>query len=721
MRHLSWGLLLLAACEYPEYYLDPRNPCKLDSRVDVVVDAPAQLAPKSRAALRLLVTESREPANGLPVRVFLKDQVVFEGKTEGGTCDVSFVVPDLPDGSVDLRIDTKDYTIKSTVLIQRDYRILLTTDKPLYQPGQKMRIRALALSSLTLLPVEKEDLVLEVEDAKGNKVFKKKLVTSEFGVAAADFQLADEVVMGDYRVSAFLGKVDSSRTIGVKRYVLPKFRVTLETDRTFYLPGEKIAGTVRAEYFFGKPVDGEAVVKILALDAEVREVAKVSGKVVDGRMAFEIPLDSYFVGVPLNHGMANVLLAAQVTDTAGHAEKAASPVPVAKDALQITAVPESGRIVPGVVNRIYVATYTPDGQPAPSEIGISIKDMHGIAKTDEGGIAIVEYDAPQEKARDDYDDRSTLPVTITATDRSGRRSKRIVSLGSGEGGLLLRPSRTLYVTGTTMDLEIFTTVRRGVAFVDLVRAGQTMHSVTVPIADGRATHAIDLPGDVFGAVQVRAWCVMPNGDILRDSRLVYVQAADDLAIDVIPSKDVYEPGEDATIRFHVKDKKGPVRAALGVSIVDEAVYALQDMRPGLEKVYFTLQEELLEPKYGIKPLPETIERKLDALALMIFAEAEADAGQGTVAVRSVVNTLEQRQRVMAPRLNRWHRAFEQFIVENKVEYEKDGKWLRGFLEQVSPYVLQRDRRDAWGRLVTIEMLESLDSRFTVAYWKGRTK
>lgn len=716
MRHMSWGLFILAGCGWPEYYLDPQNPCNLNSRIDVVVDAPAQLAPKSRAGLRVLVTESRRPANGLPIRVRLQDRVVFEGKTEAGTCDVSFVVPDLPEGSCDLRIETKDYAIRSTVSIQRDYRILLTSDKPLYQPGQKMRLRALALSSLTLRPVENEDLVFEVEDAKGNKVFKKKAGTSEFGVAAADFQLADEVGMGEYKVSASLGKVTSSRTVGVKRYVLPKFRVSLETDRSFYLPGEKVAGTVRAEYFFGKPVDGEAVVKILAMDAEVREIAKVSGKIEDGRMSFEIPLDAYFVGLPLNHGMANVLLAAQVTDGAGHAEKAAAPVPVAKEALQITAVPESGRIVPGVVNRIYVATYTPDGQAAASDIEVAIGDWRGSAKTDDGGIAIVDFEAPPQ----DYP--STLPAAVSATDRAGRRAKRIVNLSSGEGGLLLRPSRSLYVTGTTMDVEIVSTVRRGVAFVDLIRAGQTMHSVTVPIADGRAEHAIDLPGDVFGAIQVRAWCVMPNGDILRDSRLVYVQAADDLAIDVLPSKDVYEPGEEATIRLTVKDKSGPVRAAIGVSIVDEAVYALQDMRPGLEKVYFTIQDELLEPKFGIKTLPESIERRLDAVALMIFAEAEVAAAPGPAA-RNVVNTLEQRQRVMAPRLNRWHHAFEQYLVEHKIEFEKGGTWVRGLFEQISrsPYLLQRDLRDAWGRLMTMETLDALDPRFTLAYWKGRTK
>ena len=49
-------------------------------------------------------------------------------------------------------------------------------------------------------------------------------------------------------------------------------------------------------------------------------------------------------------------------------------------------------------------------------------------------------------------------------------------------------------------------------------------------------------------------------------------------------------------------------AALGIIIVDEAVYALQEMQPGLEKVYFTLQEELLKPKVDFKFSPgETLD------------------------------------------------------------------------------------------------------------------
>src|SRR5262249_4072282 len=58
------------------------------------------------------------------------------------------------------------------------------------------------------------------------------------------------------------------------------------------------------------------------------------------------------------------------------------------------------------------------------------------------------------------------------------------------------------------------------------------------------------------------------------------------------------------IRFEVTDGAGkPAAAALGVIVVDEAVYALQDLQPGLEKVYFTLQEELLKPQVQVKYQP----------------------------------------------------------------------------------------------------------------------
>src|SRR5262249_60349205 len=85
--------------------------------------------------------------------------------------------------------------------------------------------------------------------------------------------------------------------------------------------------------------------------------------------------------------------------------------------------------------------------------------------------------------------------------------------------------------------------------------------------------------------------------VIRGSRAVYCNPRQELKVAVKADKDVHQPGENGRIHFQVTDSKGhPAVAALGVLIVDEAVYALQEMQPGLEKVYFTLQEELLKPQ-----------------------------------------------------------------------------------------------------------------------------
>src|SRR5262249_53849384 len=147
-------------------------------------------------------------------------------------------------------------------------KVLLTTDKPLYQPGQVIRIRALALRAFDLKPASAAGLTLEVEDARGNKVFKKELKTSDHGIASADFQLADEVNMGDYRVRAIPGDHTTDRSVTVKQYVLPKFKAELSTDKTFYLPKETVKGNLRVDYFFGKPV-GKARVEVKASTFDV--------------------------------------------------------------------------------------------------------------------------------------------------------------------------------------------------------------------------------------------------------------------------------------------------------------------------------------------------------------------------------------------------------------------------------------------------------------------
>src|SRR5262249_10310565 len=80
---------------------------------------------------------------------------------------------------------------------------------------------------------------------------------SEFGVAAADFALADEILLGAYRARAEVaGATAGEVAVEVARYALPRLKLSLEADRAWYGPGERAPLTVEGRYFFGKPVAG---------------------------------------------------------------------------------------------------------------------------------------------------------------------------------------------------------------------------------------------------------------------------------------------------------------------------------------------------------------------------------------------------------------------------------------------------------------------------------
>ena len=159
--------------------------------------------------------------------------------------------------------------------------ILLTTEKPLYQPGQTIHVRALALNRADHEAAGKRKLTFEVEDSRGNKVFKKATETDEYGVASAEFALAEEVNLGAYHLRALMGDADAPTNTGeiainVERYVLPKFKVAVELaeegkkQKRGFQPGDHVIGKVRANYFFGKPVDNAEVnLKASAMDVAI--------------------------------------------------------------------------------------------------------------------------------------------------------------------------------------------------------------------------------------------------------------------------------------------------------------------------------------------------------------------------------------------------------------------------------------------------------------------
>ncbi len=703
------------------------------------------------------------PLAGARVTVHLKDKdgkafPIYEGKAGAdGVANITFQVPEkVPAGSYKLEVATQsalgEEKLEQDVKIKSSPRVLLVTDKPLYQPGQRMHIRALALQAFTLHSVAGSELTFEVEDAKGNKVFKRAQKTSEHGIAAVDFQLADEVNTGDYHIRAILGEHQADKTVTVKPYVLPKFKSELKADKRFYLPRETIHADVQIDYFFGKPVAGGKVkVTASTFDVAFKDFQTWEGKTdAQGHVQFDIKLPDYFVGQPLTKGNALVKLEAKITDTADHTETITKTYPVSAQAIQVSLIAEGGRLIPEMANRLFAAAVYPDGSPAAK---CAIKAWQGQAKvmnqgkplaevqTNEAGLAeftitpkagqfrqgawgqrpIEMLGGQQTQA---WGPQQIFDLRAEARDAKGETASTSVQLNSEPFGenVLLRLDKAIYKGGEPMQIDIRSSAGMPTVYLDVVKSGQTLLTKWLDVQKGQAEHKLDLPASVFGTLEIHAYQTLASGEIIRDSRVVYVNPAADLKIAVQADKDTYLPGEKGTIRFEVTDSAGkPAAAALGVLIVDEAVYALQEMQPGLEKVFFTLQEELLKPQAQVVYKPR---EKLDDLVRQpVLADTQQQAAQVLLAgirpkppAHWEVNPVLERQRKMEEQIAAIGSAmWWQWAMTNKPIFAKDAKAFQpGLLDDLvkAKMLDAKMLTDPVGGKLTLEKLAELEGGFT---------
>ena len=603
-----------------------------------------------QAAVRVIVTDSKNETISGPgsVRIQLLEErqdprQLFSGRlNRRGTTEAQFQFPAGMIGNYQLRyvvetpIGSTEFT--QPVRLEDKVSVLLTTEKPIYQPGQMIHVRALALDRSNHEAAADRRLTFEIEDSRGNKVFKKVTRTDKFGIASAEFALADEVNLGTYHLRSLMGDDNapantSEIALNVERYVLPKFKVAVDLAgknskaKRGYRPGDHVTGTVRANYFFGKPVEGEVTVKASAMDVAVFEAGSAQGKTDrDGAYQFDFTLPQYLAGRPLTQGVARVLIEATVKDSAGHAESRGEPITVSESPLLITAVPEGGTLVPHLENEVFVLASYPDGTPAQASLNVHAGGAsEQRVKTDESGVAIVRVNAGA--------GQETLEVE--ANDQEGNHASTRIPLQSRSGGdarILLRTERAVYRAGDRILLRVFSTQNRGTAYVDIVKEGQTVLTRDVDIVDGQAELTMTATPEMAGTVDVSAYVFGRDARPVADHRLVFVQPADELKVEATAENAVYKPGQDARVRFRVTNARGQgVQAALGLQVVDEAVFALAEKQPGFAKVFFYLEQEVLKPRYeihsiGMSDIVEPAEKaqaeRRDRAARALFSATE---------------------------------------------------------------------------------------------------
>ncbi|HVS39374.1 MAG TPA: alpha-2-macroglobulin family protein, partial [Gemmataceae bacterium] len=405
------------------------------------------------------------------------------------------------------------------------------------------------------------------------------------------------------------GDVESRLAVEVKKYVLPKFKATVTTDKPFYKPGETIKLTVQADYFFGKPVTESAVDVEVLNDAAGQAPTRLTGR-TDGKGAVSF---DYAVPPDANRqasAVSRIHFQVAVVDPAGQKQTASADAPVSESPAQIQVIPEAGELVQGP-NTIYVLVTRLDGTPA-QHAHLALFDLNKphaedkpsipeLADADEDGAAAFSIAPIPEPTHFGWQ----ASLKVVAHDDLGMEIADClanVRCGSTDD-FLVRTDKAVYKAGDTMTLTAVGG-HSGAVFVDLIKDGQTLRTETIEMANGQGQAAVDLAPDLAGTLQIVAYRLDKDGKPKRKARIVYVRPADDIhiAATLDPAKKEYRPGDSTQLHLQLTDKSGnPCPGAVSLAGVDEAVFSMLPQRPGTETAFYTLNEDLMAPVNRIHP------------------------------------------------------------------------------------------------------------------------
>jgi 5-hydroxyisourate hydrolase-like protein (transthyretin family) len=624
-------------------------------------------------------------------------------------------------------LDSGAAMIEANVDVAEQSRIFLSTDKPLYQPGQTIHIRALVLERPNMKPAAGDDALVEVFDPKGNKVFKEVGKTNAFGIVSAKFTLASQINMGSYRLLLTTGDNQTEKTVNVSRYVLPKFKVSLKLDKDFYSPSQDVQGNFTARYFFGKPVaNGRFTATFHDYQAQWVVAAVVEGTTdAEGVGHFTWKLPSRLVGQPVAAGNAMVLLELQVQDTAGQTVAENRQVVVATSAIEATLFPESGTFVPGVENRFFLALSQPGGLPASGNCKVEFSGRTNpplYVPVSESGLATLSFAPPK--------GTTSLSVRVRADADSGASVDRSFQFAaaSTDAAVLVRPSKSIVRAGEQIMIEVLAAGAVSDAYLDITKDSQTLTVATVPLNHGKGAYSLDVDPAMAGTLALSAYVLSERGEYTRDSRVIFVQEASELTVAAKLDQDQYLPGAKAKVDFHVSAQgQGATQAALGIHVVDEAVFALSESKPGLLRLFFALEEELLKTSFQVGPLagqtlgsliqtsaaPEG--EKEDRSTFRQTAAEAAIAAQGDVALARQTHSSWPGQRNAArQKIDNYAAFLRERIKAAALEAQQCP--TRGWesLPKAVGKILKRYRTDPWGGST-----QASDDEWTISlYSKG---
>jgi len=525
-------------------------------------------------------------------------QITASAKTNSdGIALLDFDIPD------DIKTDDLKLTVEGTKgllivdvekeldVFSRPY-VIISTDKPLYQPGQTVFTRALVLG-VNRRPIAGKSLKITVSDPENQPVHQSEVKTSRFGIAKAEWTIPEGTRLGDYELQYQTADDNESYSTRVKisRYELPTFAVSVKPDRTFYLDRQKATVEVKADYLFGKPVTHGQVRVVRETerhwDYDQQRYNIVEGDKYEGSTAadgtfkatIDLTADQRELSSNSYERFTDVPYAAYFTDeSTNRTEQRRFYIRVTKEPIHVYVIAANSReySTRHLPLNFYLSTFYADGTPARCNVEIksdSILENNPVTafrsvRTNKYGVAKVENLKVNLSEAYDYTD-----LRFKATDKSGAVGQHAETFKFDKRvGLKIVTPKTLFSPGEPIPATIISSDSTGVVTVSVVHELTVLSSQQLRLKNSQASLLLPYSPDYKGEITLIANLTNGNEEDSVAARSVMFPRNQELKLKLESEAKSYLPGENAHVAFRSVSSLGKaVESALGVVVLDQAV------------------------------------------------------------------------------------------------------------------------------------------------------
>lgn len=435
----------------------------------------------------------------------------------------------------------------------------LSTDKPVYRPGEQVFGRAVLLNAHTRKPVDQQIWTMfEVRSARGEVVAQSQS-TAEQSIAPFNWQIPEELAGGLYTLRAIPGNgyPPAEMTFDIRSYHVPRMKTDLQFIKKAYGPGEEVSAMLSALRAEGGIPTG----------ANVTAIATVDGvEVYRGKLTLN---DQGIVGV--NFKLPNIInvgdgTLALVIQDGGIQESAAKTIPIVINRVALDLYPEGGDLIGGVENRVYFEAQTPRKDPA---------DVTGRI-VDESGKEVARFESLHE-GKGKFSFTPKLGSTYRAVlDKPAAIRDSFPLPNVANDGISLVALDETFASDKPVRVRLASNKTTGVT-VGLYLRERELERIVTALEAGRATEiAFSSTNQTDGVLRVT---VFDSEGRPRAERLVFRRPANELRIAVQVDAPQNVPAGNVNVTIRATDRSGkPVSAVVGLSAVDDAVLSIPDKR-----------------------------------------------------------------------------------------------------------------------------------------------